>query len=115
MRFNLTVHQILLIFVAVCSALSASSATLGDIFDAPTVKMIVGFSNMLNTIIASIVVALTGQAGLVKQVAAMPGVEEIKVNQEANQVLAAVAMDEKQDKVVPIPSQQDTIAKTAES
>lgn len=113
MKINLTIHQVLLIFVAICSALSASSATLGDIFDARTVKMIVGFSNMLNTVIASVVVALTGQAGLVKQVAAMPGVEEIKVNDQANQVLAAVAMDETQDKVVPIPSQEHAISEKA--
>lgn len=115
MKVNLTVHQVLLIFVAICSALSASSATLGDIFDVKTVKMIVGYSNMVNTVIASIVVALTGQAGLVKQVAAMPGVEQIKVNQEANQVLAAVAMDERQEKVVPVAGQVDKIAEKAES
>jgi hypothetical protein len=115
MKVNLTVNQVLLIFVAICSALSASSATLGDIFDVKTVKMIVGFSNMLNTVIASVVVALTGQAGLVKQVAAMPGVEEIKVNTQANQVLASVALDPKQGKVAPVQGQETIVKDIAES
>lgn len=114
MPANLTVNQVLLIFIAICSALSASSATLGDLFDAPTVKTIVGISNMINTIVASIVVALTGQAGLVKAVAAMPGVEEIKVNSNANQTLASVAVDPQQDKVAPVEGQETIVKEIAQ-
>lgn len=96
---NLTGKQILSIVAAVVSALMLATTQLTDIFGAPMAKLIVSGAALANMIISSIVAALTGQASLIRDVAAMPGVERISVNASANQALAAVATDASQPKV----------------
>jgi hypothetical protein len=54
---------------------------------------------ILSAILGGWVVAVTGQSAVVKQVAAMPGVENININSKANETLAAVAADPTQTKV----------------
>lgn len=96
---NLTGKQILLILSAVLSALVASTAQLDTIFGPTTAKSIISIISLLNTIITSITAAIMGQASLVKDVAAMPGVERVSVNAQASPVLAQVATDPAQPKV----------------
>jgi hypothetical protein len=96
---NLTGKQILSIVAAVVSALMLATTQLTDIFGPSVAKSIVSVAALTNMILNSVVVALTGQATLVKDVAAMPGVEKITVNSGANQVLAAVASDPQVSKV----------------
>jgi hypothetical protein len=58
-------------------------------------------SSLVQTVLASILVAITGQAAQVKDVLAMPGVEKLTVNAAANQTLSAIAVDPKVDKISP--------------
>lgn len=96
---NLTGKQILSIIAAVVSALMLATTQLTDIFGPTMAKMIVSVAALANLIINSVVAGLTGQATLIKDVAAMPGVERITVNSGANQALATVATDAAQPKV----------------
>lgn len=113
---NLTPLQWIGITMVVLSAIAGGSATLTDIgLAAPTVKALVGVANFIMTILGGIITFLSGQAHMVKAVAAMPGVEAITVNTQANQVLASVAMDPKQDKVAPVEGQETAVKDTAES
>lgn len=96
---NLTGKQIIAIVAAVVSALMLATTQLTDIFGASTAKSIVSMASLLNLILNSIIAALSGQATLVRDVAAMPGVERIAVNSTANQALATVATDPAQPKV----------------
>lgn len=96
---NLTGKQILSIVAAVVSALMLATTQLTDIFGASTAKLIVSGAALANMIISSIVAAVTGQASLVKDVQAMPGVSRIVVNDQANSTLAAVAADPTNTKV----------------
>lgn len=96
---NLTGKQILSIVAAVVSALMLATTQLTDIFGASTAKLIVSGAALTNMIISSIVAAVTGQASLVKDVQAMPGVSRIVVNDQANSTLAAVAADPTNTKV----------------
>ena len=110
---NLTGKQVLLIIAAVLSALVAASAQLTDIFGPTVAKSIISAISLANTILTSIIAALSGQTSLVKDVAAMPGVERITVNGQANQALASVAVDDKQLKVAPTANDAATVARTA--
>lgn len=96
---NLTGKQWLSIIAAVVSALMLATTQLTDIFGASMAKTIVSVAALANLIINSVVAGLTGQTSLIKDVAAMPGVERISVNTMANQALAQVATDPQQPKV----------------
>lgn len=97
---NLTGKQILSIVAAVVSALMLATTQLTDIFGASTAKLIVSAAALANMILNSIVAALTGQANLVKDVQAMPGVSKIVTNAQANETLSAIAADPSNTKVV---------------
>lgn len=96
---NLTGKQVLMIIAAVLSALVGASAQLTDIFGPTITKAIISVISLANTILTSITAALSGQANLVRDVAAMPGVERVSVNTSANMALAQVAVDPQQPKV----------------
>ena len=111
---NLTGKQILAIVAAVVSALMLATTQLTDIFGAPTAKTIVSTAALSNMILNSIIAALTGQANLVRDVAAMPGVDRISINTSANQVLASAATDAAQPKIgATTPEVREVLKQTA--
>lgn len=110
---NITGKQWLLIASAVLSALVAASAQLTDIFGASAAKAIISFASLANTILTSIVATIIGQGSLVKDVAAMPGVEGINVNAKANKTLAAIAVDPQFEKVSATPEAVNEVVNTA--
>lgn len=110
---NLTGKQILSIVAAVVSALMLATTQLTDIFGPTVAKSIVSVAALANMILNSIVAALTGQASLVQDVRAMPGVQNIDINAQANQTLAKMAMDPTEDKVRAIPEDASAVLQTA--
>lgn len=106
---NLNAKQVMLILGAVLSVLVVSTAQLTDIFGAPVAKSIVSIAGLLNATINSVLVALTGQSATVKEVLAMPGVDKLDVNKNANQTLAAIAVDPLQDKIAPAAHQVEQV------
>ena len=113
---NLTGKQVLLIISAVLSALVAASAQLTDIFGPTVAKEVISVVSLSNTILTSIMVAITGQAQLVRDVAAMPGVERVSVNTQASPPLAAVATDPNQPKVgATTPEARETLKSIAQN
>lgn len=110
---NLNTKQLLSIIGAILSVLMVASAQLTDIFGAGVAKTIVSMSGLGNLIIQSVMTALTSQTNTVKDVAAMPGVEKITVNSQANQTLAQVAVDPHVNKIAPTPQAMDAVEATA--
>lgn len=97
---NLTGKQILAIIAAVVSALMLATTQLTDIFGPAIAKTVVSTAALANMILNSIIAALTGQANLVKDVQAMPGISRIVTNAQANETLNAIAEDPANAKVV---------------
>jgi len=96
---NLTSKQWFQIVQGIVGGLITGAALLTTLFGQElTIKIVAGLG-IVNIIIASIGTALSGQANLVQDVAAMPGVSRIAINAEANPTLAAVATDPGQPKV----------------
>lgn len=111
---NLTGKQVLSIVVAILSVLMISTAQLTELLGPTIAKTIVTVAGLSNTIISSIVAALSGQASLVQDVRSMPGVERIEVNEKANQTLAKLAIDPLEDKIEVAPKAMPTVTRTAE-
>ena len=118
----LTTVQKIGLSIGVLGFLSTAGTQLTDVFApfgslAPVlVKEIVSLSGLVSGVLGIVMAFLTGQANAVKAVQAMPGVESIQVNAQANPTLAALAVDPAQPKIDIAPSTtKDTIAQIAKS
>lgn len=90
---NITSKQWFQIISGINGGLITGAALLQTLFGQDLTLKIVAGLGVLGIIINSVGTALSGQGSLVKDVAAMPGVERITVNAAANQTLATVATD----------------------
>lgn len=78
-----------------------------------TIKVVAGLG-IAQIVIGAVGGQLSTQGNLIKDVAAMPGVEKITVNPNANQTLAAAAVDPTQTKVgATSPDVRSTLIETA--
>lgn len=110
---NLNFKQMLAILGAVLSVLMISTAQLTDLFGPGPTKLVVSAAALLNTTISSVLAVVTGQAATVKDVLAMPGVDRINVNANANQTLAQIAVDPTQPKIGATPEAKAAVVATA--
>lgn len=111
---NLTPAQIIALVISTLGVLAGASAQLTTLFGQNVAGLIVTSSSLLSAVLAGWIAVLTGQASITKQVAAMPGVERVVVNENANPVLASVATDPAQPKVGATDSDtQEKLQRTA--
>lgn len=110
---QLNVKQTIAIVVAVLSVLIGSTAQLTDLFGAGTAKTVVSVASLANSILSATLAVLTTQGASIRDVLAMPGVEKIDVNSQANKTLASIAVDPKQDKIAPTPAAMDAVTSIA--
>ncbi len=110
---NLTLTQKIAITMVVLGVLTTASAQLTDIFGPNVAKDIVSVAGLLNSTLSGIIAVLTGQSSQIKSVLAMPGVDHITVNAEANSTLATIAVDPSQAKIQPTPAALQQVAETA--
>lgn len=110
---NLTRNQLIGILTVVLSACVASTTYFTDTFGANVAHIIVGTAAFLNMVVGGIATILGAQSQQVRDVAAMPGIEKIQVNAQANQTLASIAVDTTQSKVAATPQAAPTVAATA--
>ncbi len=113
MNINLTPGQIFAIILAVLGVLGASTAQLTDLLGATEAKVIVTISSLLSSILSTILAVITGQGSQIAAVQAMPGIEKITVNAQANSTLASLAVDPANDKIESLPSAASAVAATA--
>jgi len=113
---NITSKQWFQIISGVVSGLITGAALLTTLFGQDlTIKLVAGLG-ILNIIISSIGTTLSSQGSLVKDVLAMPGIQKVEVNAQANPTLAAIAVDPTVNKIAPTQAAQvqvETIAKGA--
>lgn len=114
MMSGITGKQWFGVAIAVLGFLSASSGQMSDLLGAEVAKQIASGAAFINGILGSILAALIGQAAIVKDVRAMPGVEHIEVNEKANAVLAKIATDPSEDKVIPVPGKEKVLERIAD-
>lgn len=110
---KLTPLQIIGIILIVNGALIGSAAQLTDLFGPGTAKIIISVASLGNSIFGGIVTMISGQGAQIKNVLAMPGIDGITVNRQANATLAAIAVDPEQDKIAPTQAAAGAVASTA--
>lgn len=106
---NVTNKQWLAFAGVFLSVLIGSTAQLTDIFGPAHAKAIISLASMANGLVNGAIAIFASQSSIVKETAAMPGVDAITVNTQANQTLAQVAMDPANFKVAPVPGAEPTI------
>ena len=111
---NITPIQWMLIVIAALGAISGGSAQMTDLFGQTVAKDIASAASFLSSIISAILMPLTGQSAQIKSVLAMPGVDKIDVNAQANPTLASIAIDRTVDKIAPTPAALIEVTKTAQ-
>jgi hypothetical protein len=95
----MNLNVILAILIAILGVLMVSTVQLNDLFGPKLAHNIVSVSALLNSLIASILAVLSGNVAMMKNVAALPGVERVQVNAGASPAVASVAVDPSQPKV----------------
>lgn len=113
MRLNLTPVQIIGIILVINGALIGSASQLTDLFGPVAVKYIIALASLGNSVFGGIITMVTGQGSQIKNVLAMPGVENIAVNGKAGPTLAAIAVDPLQDKIAPTTAAMEKVTATA--
>lgn len=110
---NLTNKQWLAIVMVILGVCTTSTAQMTELFGASAAKYVISLAGLVNTILAGVTAIISGQSSLVRDVAAMPGVERITVNEKANQSLAQVAVDPLANKIAPTNAAMDAVEATA--
>ena len=102
-------------FITGCiSGLITGAALLQTLLGQDLTIKVVAVLGVINIIVSAYGTAVSGQASLVKDVAAMPGVDRVSVNAAASPALASVAVDPAQAKVGPTtPDVRAVLTETA--
>jgi hypothetical protein len=110
----ITRNQWFAIAILLFSVLMGGSAQLTDLLGPALTKGIISLATLINGFLAGVQIILGGQGQQVKDVLAMPGVDSVKVNAQANSALATIAVDPSQPKIAPTAADLQIVATTAE-
>jgi hypothetical protein len=113
MNLNLTPMQIVGIILVINGALIGSAAQLTDLFGAHTTHIIISVASLGNSVLGGIITMFTSQGNNIKNVLAMPGIEKVSVNANANPTLASIAVDPASSKIEPTPAAKQAVAEIA--
>ncbi len=95
------------------NGLITGAALLQTLFGQTLTIQIVAGLGVAGIVLNSIGTGLSGQGSQIKDVLAMPGVQHIEVNAQANQTLAAIAVDPTVDKISASPATLSRVTATA--
>ncbi len=110
---NLAPAQWIAMVIGMLGVFAAGGTQLDVIIGAFAAKIVVACCTLTSAALAVPLSILTGQNSLIRQVQAMPGVEKISVNAQANQALAQMAVDPANDKVEASPGAAAAVPRTA--
>ena len=112
---NITPKMWFQIVSGIISGLITGAALLQTLFGQDLTLKIVAGLGVAGIVLNSIGAAFSTQTSQIKDVLAMPGVERITVNAQANQPLAAVAIDPAVDKIAPTAAALSAVTQTAKA
>ena len=110
---NLTLSQKFQITLCLLGVLLAGTGQLTILFGQTATSYIVSASGLLVAAVSGVGAIVTGQGSQIAAVQAMPGVEKIVVNKQANSTLATMAVDQSQLKIETLPQDQAKVEATA--
>lgn len=111
---SITPLQWIGIIILFNGTLIGGSSYLADLLlNPPMVKGLIALASLVNMFLGGLVTMFSSQGAQVKQVLAMPGVERVTVNAQANQTLSAMAVDPTVNKIAPEQKDIGAITQTA--
>jgi len=110
---NITPLQWLGIIVLFNGMIIGGTSQMDILFGATITKSLVAIASLGNVFLGGLVTMFGGQSTQVKNVLAMPGIESIKVNAQANHDLAQIAVDPTLIKIDTIPGATAQVTATA--
>jgi hypothetical protein len=113
MNLNITPLQWIGIVLIVNGAITGSVNEMTDLVGAVWAHHAVSIATIGSGICGGLVTMFGGQGSQVRNVLAMPGVENMKVNAQANPTLAAIAVDPSQTKIAPTPEAKAIVTELA--
>ena len=96
---NLTPAQIIGGAISTLGVLAGATSQMTILFGQTAATDVATVCTLASAILGGWIVAITGQAAQIRAVAAMPGVERVAINEQANSVAAKLATDPDQPKV----------------
>lgn len=112
---SLNRNQWIAILMAILGVIMVSTTQLNELIGVNATKSLQALAGLLNSVLGGVLAAVTGQASIIKDAQAMPGVEAITVNAQANPTLAALAVDDANPKIAPAPGAGPAVAESAKS
>jgi hypothetical protein len=112
---NLTLMQWIGIAIGLNSLFMGATPQLTVLFGSNAVPYIVALATLGNGALGVFVTVIGGQGSQLRNVLAMPGVERITVNGQANSTLATMAVDQNQNKIAPTVAAQGAVTATAKA
>lgn len=106
---NLNGKQIISIAIAVLGVLMISTTQLTDLFGAGVAKTIVSLSALLNTTLGSVMAVISSTSQQVKDVSNMQGVDPIRINANAPQALASLAINPSLNNIGPSEHEYEAV------
>jgi hypothetical protein len=110
---DLTLIQVLGAILVINGALAGGVNELTDLLGPTMAKHVLSVCVIGSGICGGFITMFGGLGSQVRNVLAMPGVEKIAVNGQANSTLAAIAIDPLQDKSAPTTAAMDKVTATA--
>lgn len=112
---NLTLMQWIGIIIGLNSLFISSTPQLTTLFGAAAVPYIGAIATLGSGALGVFISVIGGQGSQIRNVLAMPGVDKIDVNGEANSTLATMAVDRNINKIAPTTAAIDKVAATAKA
>ncbi len=110
---NITQTQWVAFVIGASSFLGGATAQLTNLFGAIEAGYVASVCALISGIAGVFLMATTGQSSQVRNVLAMPGIDKITVNAQANTALASIAVDPGLDKIEPVPEAAAKVTATA--
>lgn len=95
------------------SVMGGGANQLTVLFGQVATTYILAATTLLTGFVGGAMTILGGQGSQVEAVRAMPGVEKILVNEDANATLATLAVSQDDNKIEPTPAAKDAVEATA--
>lgn len=111
---NLTFQQKLTISIGIVGAATSAFGALNPIMTSTEALIGTVAFGFLSACLGVVATVVSSQGAQIDSVLAMPGVEKISVNAQANKTLASKAIDQTVDKIAPTQAALIDVTKTAQ-
>jgi hypothetical protein len=110
---NITETQWVAFVIGAASFIGGATAQLTVLFGTLGASITASACALISGVAGVFLMATTGQGATMQQVARMPGIQKVLVNEDANATQATLAVDPAEQKIGPTPEAKAAVTATA--